>query len=102
MNLGRLCLYCPLKNELRSTWYLSSSYYLDAERRVYASAMSSENPVQMATEIPIQLPTEFTCPIQPEMQPAPGVDPQEQLAFVMNTLFGDDGANEGYNPPPDR
>ncbi|KAJ0580440.1 putative Ulp1 protease family catalytic domain, papain-like cysteine peptidase superfamily [Helianthus annuus] len=69
---------------------------------MYTSAMPGENPVQMATEIPIQSPTEFTGPIQPEMQPAPDVDPQEQLASVMNTLLGHDGANEGFNLPPDR
>ncbi|MFS7952785.1 hypothetical protein Hanom_Chr07g00610981 [Helianthus anomalus] len=69
---------------------------------MYASAMPGENPVQMATKKPIQMPTEFTGPIQPEMQPTPSVDPQEQLASVMNTLFCDDGANEGYNPPLDR
>ncbi|KAJ0667998.1 hypothetical protein HanPI659440_Chr17g0683941 [Helianthus annuus] len=91
----------PTENELQSAWYLSSSDYLDAEHWMYASAMPGENPVQMATEIPVQMPTGFTGQIQPEMQAAPGVGTQEQMASLMNTLFGDDGANEGYKPAPD-
>ncbi|MFS7907914.1 hypothetical protein Hanom_Chr01g00077091 [Helianthus anomalus] len=92
----------PTENELRSEWYVSSSDYLDAERRLYASAMSGENPVQMATEIPVQMPTGFTGQIHPEMQAATGVGTQEQMASLMNTLFGDDDANQGYNPAPNQ
>ncbi|KAF5758409.1 hypothetical protein HanRHA438_Chr16g0741261 [Helianthus annuus] len=91
----------PTENELRSMWYLSSSDYLDAERRMYANAMPGKNPVPMAAEIPIQMPTNFPGPIPHKMQFSPVVDPQ-QLRSVMNTLFGDDGANQGFNPSSDR
>ncbi|KAF5811616.1 hypothetical protein HanXRQr2_Chr04g0183421 [Helianthus annuus] len=69
---------------------------------MYASAMPGENPVERATEIPIQMPTGFTGQNQPEMQAAPGVVTQEQLASVMGALFGPDGTNESYNPATDR
>ncbi|MFS7912700.1 hypothetical protein Hanom_Chr02g00133001 [Helianthus anomalus] len=86
---------------MRSMWHLSSSDYLDVEQWMYANAMLGENPVPMPTEIPIQMPTEFPGPIPPEMQSSPVFTPQQSRS-VMNTLFGDDGANQGFNTSPDR
>ncbi|KAF5776603.1 putative Ulp1 protease family catalytic domain, papain-like cysteine peptidase superfamily [Helianthus annuus] len=63
---------------------------------------ATEIPIQMHTEIPFQMPTGFTGQNQPEMQVAPGVVTQEQLANVMGALFGSDGTNEGYNQATDR